>query len=154
MQLVAISMRGGSGRTTSTSASTATISTATVAANANGFSTTKTIAEEAMEDIIFPTKIPTTTTTTTSSVVVGDAAHAHAAQSGVDNIVLGQLRELVSRVAELYREDRPFHSFEHASHTVLSITKLLVAIETNTRSKIDWVKMMMRYHHLTTAIVN
>lgn len=51
---------------------------------------------------------------------------------GVGTVALAQLRRLVSKVALLYREeDRPFYSFEHASHTVLSVTKLLSAIDRN-----------------------
>jgi len=54
--------------------------------------------------------------------------------SGVGTVALAQLRRLVSKVAFLYREeDRPFYSFEHASHTVLSVTKLLSAIDRNAK---------------------
>lgn len=42
--------------------------------------------------------------------------------------VVNQLESFVTKVASLYR-DLPFHCFEHASHTILSVTKLLASLE-------------------------
>jgi hypothetical protein len=52
---------------------------------------------------------------------------------GLGEDVLDQLHDFVSSVASLYR-DIPFHCFEHASHTVLSVTKLLASIEATAAS--------------------
>jgi len=49
----------------------------------------------------------------------------------IDASVSKQLRELIIRVSRWYRDDRPFHTFEHASHTVLSVTKFVSAIKTD-----------------------
>jgi hypothetical protein len=48
--------------------------------------------------------------------------------------VRGQLRDLVQNVAGMYR-DLPFHCFEHASHTLLSVTKLLAGVEATAATK-------------------
>ena len=42
--------------------------------------------------------------------------------------VFSQLEAFVTKVASLYN-DLPFHCFEHASHTILSVTKLLASLE-------------------------
>jgi hypothetical protein len=42
-------------------------------------------------------------------------------------VVLDQLEDYVSAVASMYR-DNPFHNFEHASHVVMSVVKLLSRI--------------------------
>jgi hypothetical protein len=42
--------------------------------------------------------------------------------------VVSQLEGFVTKVASLYN-DLPFHCFEHASHTILSVTKLLASLE-------------------------
>jgi hypothetical protein len=42
-------------------------------------------------------------------------------------VVLEQLEDYVSTVASMYR-DNPFHNFEHASHVVMSVVKLLSRI--------------------------
>ena len=39
-----------------------------------------------------------------------------------------QLRTYVSCIAEMYREENPFHNFEHASHVLMSVTKLMSRI--------------------------
>lgn len=39
--------------------------------------------------------------------------------------VAQQLRTLVTKVAALYNEDNPYHNFEHAAHTTMSVHKLL-----------------------------
>jgi class 3 adenylate cyclase len=39
-----------------------------------------------------------------------------------------QLHEYVSTIAQLYRDDVPFHNFEHASHVIMSATKLMKRI--------------------------
>ena len=36
-----------------------------------------------------------------------------------------QLKDYVSAIAATYREDNPFHNFEHASHVTMSVVKLL-----------------------------
>jgi class 3 adenylate cyclase len=45
----------------------------------------------------------------------------------LDSVVLDQLEDYVSAVASMYR-DNPFHNFEHASHVVMSVVKLLSRI--------------------------
>jgi hypothetical protein len=45
----------------------------------------------------------------------------------LDSIVLNQLEDYVSAVASMYRNN-PFHNFEHASHVVMSVVKLLSRI--------------------------
>lgn len=89
-------------------------------------SSMKTFNEEAMEGILFPTS---TKVAGIASTLVGNVD-----PYTIDDSVTNQLRELVSRVSRWHRDDLPFHSFEHASHTVLSITKLLAAIETAHRT--------------------
>ncbi|CAB9522230.1 Receptor-type guanylate cyclase gcy [Seminavis robusta] len=42
-----------------------------------------------------------------------------------------QLTEMVTQIAQLY-QDNPFHSFEHASHVTMSVTKLMSRIVTYT----------------------
>ncbi|KAL3929508.1 MAG: hypothetical protein SGARI_004729, partial [Bacillariaceae sp.] len=42
--------------------------------------------------------------------------------------VVSQLEAFVAKVASKYN-DLPFHCFEHASHTILSVTKLLASLE-------------------------
>jgi class 3 adenylate cyclase len=51
-------------------------------------------------------------------------------------IVRAQLHEYVSVIAELYRDDVPFHNFEHASHVIMSATKLMKRIMSP--EGIDW----------------
>ncbi len=86
-------------------------------------STTKTFAEEAVEGILFPTS---------TQHIENDE------ENPIEDSASNQLRELISKVSRWHRDDLPFHSFEHASHTVLSITKLLAAVET-TRASNDTV---------------
>lgn len=83
---------------------------------------TKTFAEQTMEGIIFPRSA--------KSASIASSLAIDADECTIDSLVSSQLRELVSRVSSWYRNDLPFHTFEHASHTVLSITKLLSAIKT------------------------
>jgi class 3 adenylate cyclase len=45
----------------------------------------------------------------------------------LSSVVLDQLEDYVSAVASMYREN-PFHNFEHASHVVMSVVKLLSRI--------------------------
>ena len=89
-------------------------------------SATKTFNEEATEGILFPTS---TEVAGIASTLVGNVD-----PYTIDDSVTDQLRELISRVSRWHRDDLPFHSFEHASHTVLSITKLLAAIEATQRT--------------------
>ncbi len=42
-------------------------------------------------------------------------------------LIQAQLREYVTRIASMYR-DNPFHNFEHASHVTMSVNKLLKRI--------------------------
>lgn len=45
----------------------------------------------------------------------------------VSELVVGELLEFVTRIAEMYN-DNPFHNFEHAAHVTMSVTKLLSRI--------------------------
>lgn len=104
-------------------------------------STIKTFAEEAAQGILFPTS---------TRPLAGDIE-----PYTIDDVVSNQLRELISRVSRWHRDDLPFHSFEHASHTVLSITKLLAAVET-TRATTDTVlnkTKSMIIHPLTEFVL-
>ncbi|CAB9517992.1 Receptor-type guanylate cyclase gcy [Seminavis robusta] len=47
----------------------------------------------------------------------------------IDSAVVDQMREYVSCIAKLYH-DNPFHCFDHASHVVMSVNKLLSRITT------------------------
>jgi hypothetical protein len=47
--------------------------------------------------------------------------------------VENQLRQFLKEIAGLYK-DHPFHNFEHASHVVMSTTKLLSRLDTGLRS--------------------
>eukprot|EP00934_Nitzschia_sp_Nitz4_P007117 Nitzschia sp. Nitz4//scaffold45_size130396//87784//91702//NITZ4_003463-RA/size130396-processed-gene-0.197-mRNA-1//1//CDS//3329552440//7107//frame0 len=47
----------------------------------------------------------------------------------IDPVVESQIREYVSRIAGCYR-DNPFHNFEHASHVMQSVVKLMSRIVT------------------------
>jgi class 3 adenylate cyclase len=51
-------------------------------------------------------------------------------------VVKQQLHEYVSNIALLYRDDVPFHNFEHASHVIMSATKLMKRIMSP--EGIDW----------------
>jgi class 3 adenylate cyclase len=51
-------------------------------------------------------------------------------------VVKQQLHEYVSNIARLYRDDVPFHNFEHASHVIMSATKLMKRIMSP--EGIDW----------------
>ncbi|CAB9515758.1 Receptor-type guanylate cyclase gcy [Seminavis robusta] len=42
--------------------------------------------------------------------------------------VVDQLRELVSRIAKAYNNRNAFHSFEHAAHVIMSVTKMMTRI--------------------------
>jgi 3'5'-cyclic nucleotide phosphodiesterase len=48
-------------------------------------------------------------------------------EANLSAAVITQLRDLVSSIARLYREN-PFHSFEHCSHVVMSTRKMLKRI--------------------------
>lgn len=43
----------------------------------------------------------------------------------LDPVVTKQLRQYVEKIATTYREENPFHNFDHASHVMLSIEKML-----------------------------
>ncbi|GKZ01341.1 hypothetical protein MPSEU_001085100 [Mayamaea pseudoterrestris] len=47
----------------------------------------------------------------------------------IEPVVMGQLREYVSIIASMYREN-PFHNFEHACHVTMSVAKHLKRIAT------------------------
>jgi len=53
-----------------------------------------------------------------------DPTRSHVTKKPLSNVVVQQIRDYVQCIAELYR-DNPFHNFEHASHVVMSVTKLL-----------------------------
>jgi Adenylate and Guanylate cyclase catalytic domain/3'5'-cyclic nucleotide phosphodiesterase len=42
--------------------------------------------------------------------------------------VVSELREFISLIASMYRDDNPFHNWEHASHVTMSVNKLLARI--------------------------
>lgn len=46
----------------------------------------------------------------------------------LDDIVIEQLRDFVTLIADMYSLDNPFHNFEHASHVSMSVSKLLSRI--------------------------
>lgn len=48
-------------------------------------------------------------------------------ETDIDEVVIEQLHDFVCNIAALYR-DNAFHNFEHASHVVMSVTKLLSRI--------------------------
>lgn len=91
------------------------------------------VREEAMNhDVAFPFGGHHGTTHHHHHHSLKDSAECSSDNDG-DHIELGskvkaQLRHLVNNVAGMYR-DLPFHCFEHASHTILSVTKLLTAVE-------------------------
>ena len=73
----------------------------------------------------------------------------------IDASVSKQLRELIMKVSRWYRDDRPFHTFEHASHTVLSVTKFVSAIKTNDSTDdrvLNMIKSMIT-HPLTQFVL-
>jgi hypothetical protein len=72
-----------------------------------------TVLEEVKEIIHLPTS---------SGQTANDLDYAE-----LDPVVLNQLENYVSTVASMYR-DNPFHNFEHASHVVMSVVKLLSRI--------------------------
>jgi class 3 adenylate cyclase len=55
------------------------------------------------------------------------AVHRESVQAVLPEIIRDQLREYVSRIARSYRQV-PFHNFEHASHVIMSATKLMKRI--------------------------
>lgn len=104
-------------------------------------SATKPFAVETMEAILYPTSTP---------IVDIDLR-----RRTIDPSVSKQLRELISRVSSWYRDDLSFHTFEHASHTVLSISKFLAAIkttQTTTDSVLNKTKLMVT-HPLTQFVL-
>jgi hypothetical protein len=56
---------------------------------------------------------------------MNDAVDSASVELG--HAVIEQLRAYVTTISQLYR-DNPFHSFEHASHVTMSVTKLLSRI--------------------------
>ena len=55
--------------------------------------------------------------------------------ANTDNIVVSeeivsQLRDFVTQIAAMYKSKNPFHNFEHASHVVMAVHKLLTRIVT------------------------
>jgi hypothetical protein len=44
------------------------------------------------------------------------------------DLVVAELRDYVQNIAELYNNGNPFHNFDHATHVVLSVNKLLSRI--------------------------
>jgi hypothetical protein len=50
---------------------------------------------------------------------------------GLGPVEMKQLRRYVHHIASLYRESNPFHNYEHASHVMLSIEKMLSRVQVN-----------------------
>jgi 3'5'-cyclic nucleotide phosphodiesterase len=46
----------------------------------------------------------------------------------IQSIVVDQLRELVTCIANMYRANNQFHNFDHASHVLMSVNKLMSRI--------------------------
>lgn len=55
----------------------------------------------------------------------------------LDSNVKNQLRRFVEEIADLYNISNPFHNFEHASHVVMSVTKLMSYIESSSNISLD-----------------
>jgi len=73
----------------------------------------------------------------------------------LDNIIVRELREYVSTICGMYK-DNPFHNFEHASHVVMSVTKMLsriVALELES-SDMDVVQPSAQLHDHTYGITS
>jgi len=112
-------------------------------------SAAKTFTEEVMEEITFPT--PTKEANLASTLAEYSDPYTYV----IDDTVSNQLRDLVSRISKWHRDDLPFHTFDHASHTVLSITKLLAAAEMNletTDTLLNTTKSMIT-HPLTQFVL-
>jgi class 3 adenylate cyclase len=80
-------------------------------------STEKSVLEEVTETITLPSFDPRA------------ATHVNPDSVRVSSRVVEQLRDYVSAIASMYR-DNPFHNFEHASHVAMSANKLLQRIVT------------------------
>lgn len=52
----------------------------------------------------------------------------------LDRSVVDQLHDFVTNIAIMYRDECPFHNFEHASHVAMCVGKLLARIVENTKS--------------------
>jgi class 3 adenylate cyclase len=63
-------------------------------------------------------------------------AHQKLKPTKLPEIVKKQLHEYVSNIAQFYHDDVPFHNFEHASHVIMSATKLMKRIMSP--EGIDW----------------
>jgi hypothetical protein len=72
--------------------------------------------------------------------------------------VKSQLKEFVSTIAFLYQGDNPFHNFEHASHVLMSATKLIKRIvsptdlENSSSDKREKSKLVEELHNSTFGI--
>jgi class 3 adenylate cyclase len=71
----------------------------------------------------------------------------------LDPVVLDQLEDYVSAVASMYR-DNPFHNFEHASHVVMSVVKLLSRIVVPDIGKATGKDMASTLHDHTYGITS
>jgi len=59
--------------------------------------------------------------------LAGPQRNVNLSEVEIPEIVVEQLRDLVTAIATLYRHN-PFHNFEHASHVTMSVIKLLSRI--------------------------
>ena len=74
----------------------------------------------------------------------------------LSNVVMSELTEYVSMIATMYNAN-PFHNFEHASHVVMSVTKLLsriVAPKTNMEDGTSSSYLAANLHDHTYGIVS
>lgn len=55
----------------------------------------------------------------------------------LDESVSTQLGIFIAEVAALYNAENPFHNFKHASHVVMSVTKLMSYIESSSNLSLD-----------------
>jgi hypothetical protein len=127
----------------------------------NSSSTSSVIVEAMKADASFP-------------FIVHDRCHYHSMKDSTegrncngdddhdddkDHLELGskvraQLRDFVQNVSELYR-DLPFHCFEHASHTILAVTKLLAAVEaTATTASTDLLYKTVGFQNSTSSFIH
>lgn len=81
--------------------------------------TSSTILEEVTEVISFPKP-------SIVDLLVGPQSNQHA-DVQLDPLAIGQLHELMSRVAQLYN-DNPFHNFAHACHCTMALITWLSRI--------------------------
>ncbi|KAL3917415.1 MAG: hypothetical protein SGILL_004724 [Bacillariaceae sp.] len=69
----------------------------------------------------------------------------------LDSDVLDQLRKYITTIADLYTQTNAFHGFEHASHVIMSTTKLMHRIATQDVKKKE-VSSMKAYYDSTFGL--